>query len=63
MTSIPPQNPPRPGKPRGLIRATPTPKQLDEYRRELRRRANDGDTLALGLVVLCESIRQRGTGQ
>ncbi|MGP8292422.1 hypothetical protein ACT3OH_19365 [Vreelandella zhanjiangensis] len=59
MASTPPPNPPRTGIPKGLIRAIPTPRQLNSHRRELRRRANEGDTLAIGLVVLCEVLRQQ----
>lgn len=59
MTPTPPPNPPRPGLPKGLIRATPTEKQLNGYRRDLRRKANEGDTLALGLIVIAETLRQQ----
>ena len=59
MTSTPPPNPPRTGIPKGLIRANPTEKQLNGYRRDLRRKANEGDTLALGLIVIAETLRQQ----
>lgn len=59
MASTPPPNPPRTGIPKGLIRANPTAKQLNGYRRVLRQKANEGDTLALGLIVIAETLRQR----
>lgn len=57
-TPPPPPNPPRSGRRTGP-NALPTPKQLDGYRRELRMKANEGDTVAIGLVILCETLRQQ----
>lgn len=63
MPSTPPPNPPRTGIPKGMIRANPTAKQLSGYRRELRHKANEGDTLALGLIVIAETLRQQKVGE
>lgn len=63
MNSVPPANPPRTGIPKGLIRANPTAKQLNGYRRDLRRKANEGDTLALGMIVIAEALRQQKVGE
>lgn len=45
------------GKPAGTLRARPTAKQLDTYRRQLRAKAESGDTLALGFIVLCDTLK------
>lgn len=48
-----------PGRPPGLPDAKPSQRAIDTYRRELRKRANEGSTLALGLLVLTETLRAR----
>nr|WP_298059905.1 hypothetical protein [uncultured Halomonas sp.] len=47
------------GRKPGLANAHPTAKQLDGYRRQLHTQAQAGDTLALGLVVLFDHLRQQ----
>lgn len=49
-----------PGRPTGLPDAQPSPKQIDAYRRQLRQKANEGETLAIGLVLIVESLREIG---
>jgi hypothetical protein len=46
-----------PGRTPGLPDAQPSPKQIDAYRRQLRQKANEGETLAIGLVLLIETLR------
>lgn len=54
-----PTNPPRTGRPVGSIDATPGRRQMNEYRRELRRKADAGDVDALGYLVLSETLREQ----
>lgn len=54
-----PKNPPRTGRPAGSLGHTPTTRQMNEYRRELRHKANAGDALALGFLVLTETLREK----
>lgn len=53
----------RPGPTAGLIRANPTPKQVRQYRRQLREKADGGDVTALGFLVLCETVREQRKGE
>lgn len=53
-------NPPvtrSPGRTKGLPDAHPSQRALDQYRRQLRKRADEGETLAIGLVLLIETLR------
>lgn len=51
------------GKPTGTPRAHPTPAQVDRYRRQLHAQAQAGDVLALGFVVLCDTLKAIGEGK
>lgn len=46
-----------PGRTKGLPDAQPSQRAIDQYRRQLRQKANDGDTLAIGLVLIVETLR------
>lgn len=45
------------GRTKGLPDARPSERQIDVYRRQLRQKANEGDTLAIGLVLIAEALR------
>ena len=47
------------GRKAGKANAQPTPLQIDRYRRDLHTRAQGGDTLALGFIVLFDHLRQQ----
>lgn len=53
-----PKNPPRTGRPHGAIGHAPTAQQMNDHRRELRKKANEGDVTALGFLVLAETLRE-----
>lgn len=58
-----PTNPTRTGRPVGSIDAKPGKRQMNEYRRELRRKADAGDVTALGFLVLSETLREQREGR
>lgn len=54
-----PKNPPRTGRPLGSLGHTPGKRQINNYRRQLRMKADAGNTLALGFLVLAETLREQ----
>lgn len=47
-----------PGRTKGLPDAQPSPRKIDQYRRQLRQKADENDTLAIGLVLILEALRE-----
>lgn len=69
MTRTTPTSPPAAGlglggRPKGVLSAKPTAKQVNGYRRDLHAQARAGDTLALIGVVLIDTLeRQHSEGR
>lgn len=63
MTTFTADNQPARRPTAGVLRANPTPKQVRQYRRQLREKADAGNTTALGFLVLCETVREQRKGE